>query len=190
MILSLRGLGSSTYNDQILTALPTYCPSCPPQLVLSLVQAESSGNMFTNSGAIVASSQGAEGLFQLLPSTAAGLNVDPTTVAGNIQGGETYLQQLYNQFGSWDLALMAYNEGPNALQSQLNAGATPTSTGYAQGILTNAGLTASGTSVTAPSDDGDEADGDTSEDVLGSIPTYAWVGLAAVAGLMLWSRRN
>src|SRR5580698_10329124 len=70
-------LVSSTYNSQILAAIPTYCPSCPPSLVTSLVNTESSGNQFTSSGAPLTSSAGAIGLFQLMPATGAGLSVNP-----------------------------------------------------------------------------------------------------------------
>ena len=129
-----KGLGSTNYNSQILSAIPSYCPSCPSSLVLSLVQTESSGNPSAVSPA------GAIGLFQLMPATAAGLNVNPNDPSQNIQGGLTYLQQLYNQFGNWTDALEAYNEGPGALQGQLNAGVTPTSAGYASGILSAAGI--------------------------------------------------
>jgi cell wall-associated NlpC family hydrolase len=62
------------------------------------------------------SSAGAEGLMQLMPSTAAGLGVDPfdpqQAVAGAAQLLGSYLQQ-YN--GSVPLALAAYNAGPGAV---------------------------------------------------------------------------
>lgn len=130
-----RGLGSTTnYTSTVQALTPTYCPSCPPSLPLAVMQAESSGNQSAVSPA------GAIGLFQLLPSTAAGLSVNPSDPTQNIQGGLTYLQQLYNQFGSWNLALEAYNEGPGALQAQIAAGTTPVSAGYASGILSAAGI--------------------------------------------------
>lgn len=182
-MISLNGLGSSTYNNQILQNLPTYCPSCPPNLVLSLVQTESSGNMFTASGVPVTSSAGAVGLFQLMPGTAAGLNVDPTSPQGNIQGGETYLQQLYNQFGNWPDALAAYNEGPGALQSQLNAGVTPTSVGYASTILNNAGMSPT-TGSDATDSSGDGTDGTDDSGGLFGLSTGAWIAIAAGAGLL------
>lgn len=134
------GLGTTIYNSQIEAAIPTYCPSCPTSLVLALVNEESGGNQYANSGAVLTSSAGAEGLFQLEPATASSLGVDPTTPAGNIQGGLTYLQQLYNQYGNWTEALEAYNEGPGALAANEAAGVTPVSAGYASSILSAAGI--------------------------------------------------
>jgi hypothetical protein len=182
MMLSLEGV----YDSQITSAIPTYCPSCPPALVLSLVQAESSGNQFTNAGGLVTSSQGAIGLFQLEPATAAGLNVNPATPAGNIQGGLTYLQQLYNQFGNWPDALAAYNEGPGALQTQLNAGVTPTSAGYASGILANAGMSDSSPSDTSD-DSGDDSDGDDSSSTILGLSTGVWWAIAGITGILALS---
>lgn len=177
---------SGPYDSQITAALPQYCPSCPASMVLALVQQESGGQQFTSSGAVLKGSAGDTGLFQLIPSTAAGLNVDPTTVEGNIAGGEKYLQQMYNQFGNWNDALAAYNEGPGALQAQLNAGVTPTSAGYASGILSAAGISDSSPSDTS-SDGGDGTDlsgdlGDT-----GGLSTMAWIGIIAGAGLLAYA---
>jgi hypothetical protein len=176
MMLGLEG----AYDSQITSALSQYCPSCPASMVLSLVQTESSGNPNAVSPA------GAIGLFQLMPATAAGLNVDPNTVSGNIQGGETYLQQLYNQFGNWNDALMAYNEGPGALQSQLNAGVTPTSTAYAATILQNAGMSDSSASDT--SDSGvDDSGGDDSSGSLWGLSTGSLVAIALGVGLFAYA---
>jgi Transglycosylase SLT domain len=177
-----RGLGSTTYNSQILSAIPTYCPSCPPNLVLSLVQQESGGNQYGPSGAPLVGSSGDTGLFQIIPSTAAGLNIDATTPSGNIQGGLTLLQQLYNQYGNWTDALEAYNEGSGNLAKQTAAGQTPTSAGYASSILTAAGISDS-SSLPSDSDDSGTVDSLDLSSLVPSIDLSALTDLPDTTGL-------
>lgn len=82
----------------------------PASLLAALVNAESSGNQNA------VSSAGAIGLTQLMPGTAEGLGVDPYDPYQNLVGGATYLKQQYDRFGSWPLALAAYNAGPGAVE--------------------------------------------------------------------------
>lgn len=84
--------------------------SVPVDLFLRLVQQESGWN----SEAV--SHKGAYGLAQLMPQTAVALGVDPTVPAENLEGGARYLRQQYSAFGSWRLALAAYNAGPDAVK--------------------------------------------------------------------------
>ncbi|WP_420860118.1 lytic transglycosylase domain-containing protein [Marivivens marinus] len=82
----------------------------PTDLFLRLVQQESGWN----AGAV--SPKGAIGLAQLMPATARRLGVDPTDPYENLDGGARYLRQQYDTFGSWRLALAAYNAGPEAVR--------------------------------------------------------------------------
>lgn len=55
---------------------------------------------------------GALGLAQLMPGTADDLRVDPANALENLDGGARYLLAQLAEFGSLELALAAYNAGP------------------------------------------------------------------------------
>ena len=58
---------------------------------------------------------GAIGLGQLMPGTARDLGVDPHNMHENLDGSARYLLAMLRQFGSSELALAAYNAGPDAV---------------------------------------------------------------------------
>ncbi len=83
----------------------------PVQLIDAVIRTESG----YRSGAV--SRTGAQGLMQLMPDTARSVGVsDPFDPRQNILGGSRYLRKLYDQFGSLELAVAAYNAGPGAVQ--------------------------------------------------------------------------
>ncbi len=82
----------------------------PEDLFLRLVQQESGWNASAVSG------KGATGLAQLMPGTARLLGVDIDDPQQNLNGGARYLRMMYDKFGSWKLALAAYNAGPGAVE--------------------------------------------------------------------------
>jgi soluble lytic murein transglycosylase-like protein len=87
-----------------------------------------------NQGARGAS--GEVGMFQLMPTTAADLGVNPYDLRQNIEGGVRYLAQQFERFGDWFTALTAYNAGPG----RVSRGETPqASRNYAADVLQRAG---------------------------------------------------
>lgn len=82
----------------------------PEDLFLRLVQQESGFNPKA------LSHKGAIGLAQLMPDTARLLRVDPHDPRANLDGGARYLRMMHAKFGSWPLALAAYNAGPGAVE--------------------------------------------------------------------------
>jgi soluble lytic murein transglycosylase-like protein len=124
-----RGLGASTSPvDLIASMAPSY--GVPPSLALAVAQKESNFNQ------AAVGSAGEIGVFQLMPGTARDLGVNPSDLNQNVQGGLSYLSQLYNQLGDWTLALEAYNGGA----SHVTAGTVSSAAkSYAQSIMDSIG---------------------------------------------------
>lgn len=82
----------------------------PSGLLAAVAETESGGNSAAVSPA------GAQGLMQLMPSTASGLGVDPWNPSQAVQGAAQLLSGYLTRFGSVPLALAAYNAGPGAVE--------------------------------------------------------------------------
>ena len=77
-----------------------------PAITLSIAKTESGFRQEARS------CHGAVGVFQLMPSTARRMGLNPYNLDDNIKGGIMYYKSMYKMFGSMDLALAAYNAGP------------------------------------------------------------------------------
>jgi soluble lytic murein transglycosylase-like protein len=87
-------------------SIPTGEQYAPASLVKAVMKVESGGKQEA------VSSKGARGLMQLMPGTAKALGVDASDPQENVEGGSRYLAQQLERFGNEELALAAYNWGP------------------------------------------------------------------------------
>ena len=100
---------------------------------MALIQQESGFNQ----NAI--SKTGAQGLMQLMPSTAKSMGVtNAFNPSQNIEGGVKYLKGLLDRFnGNTILALAAYNAGPNAVKEHNGIPPYKETQNYVRNILKN-----------------------------------------------------
>jgi soluble lytic murein transglycosylase-like protein len=104
---TLSGLPGVPYANLFGQAAARYGLS--PQLLAAVGKVESGYDPNAVSPA------GAVGLMQLMPSTAAGLGVNPSDPAQAIDGAARLLSRNLREFGSLPLALAAYNAGAGAV---------------------------------------------------------------------------
>ncbi len=70
-----------------------------------------------------------------MPDTAKRLGVDASDPRQNLEGGARYLRRQYDRFGSWRLALAAYNAGPEAVMKHNGIPPFRETRGYVKAIL-------------------------------------------------------
>jgi len=157
----------------------------PPAIALAVAQQESGFNQSARGRA------GEVGVMQLMPATAAGLQVNPYDLDQNISGGVQLLADNYNRFGDWSLALSAYNGGPSRVAS--TGAVIPSTSGYVASVLARAGAFLEafpevfptafpGAGSPTPSDDGQWPTGD-AVDWTSTGPLLAIGGVLALLAL-------
>jgi soluble lytic murein transglycosylase-like protein len=126
-----------------------------PALIEAIIERESAFDSNATSRA------GARGLMQLMPQTAAGLGVTNSyDAAQNVAAGTRYLRSLLDRFGNVELAVAAYNAGPDAVRRSAGVPPYAETRDYVRNVMasyarrsqvgnlaTNAGSQASGTIV-------------------------------------------
>ena len=85
-----------------------------PAIVLSIAKTESGFNQSARGAG------GHIGVFQLSRATAKRMGINPYNLDENIKGGIMYYKKMYDIFGSTELAVAAYNVGPEAVKKCKN----------------------------------------------------------------------
>jgi soluble lytic murein transglycosylase-like protein len=103
-----------------------------PLLVHSVIRAESNYNAFA------VSPKGAQGLMQLMPSTARRFGVKNSfDFAENIDGGVRYLRYLMDLFQDEKLAVAAYNAGEHAVMRYGGVPPYPETKSYVRSVTSS-----------------------------------------------------
>lgn len=144
MIAILSNFGDSMHHDpsQMAEMILTKCEQrrLDPFLVLGMIKAESDFNSWA------VSNQGAMGLMQIKPETASHLVPYGDFSAEksgrllsdnelNISLGTLYLAKLIHRFGNLELALEAYNKGPEGMLRDLSDGSYEDEPTYAGKVI-------------------------------------------------------
>jgi cell wall-associated NlpC family hydrolase len=113
--LSSSDLTAAGLNAAVARFAPQFASAesqfhLPTGMLAAVAQQESGGNVNA------VSPVGAEGLMQLMPSTAAGYGVNPDDPDQAIQAAAKILSGNLHHFGSVSLALAAYNAGAGAVE--------------------------------------------------------------------------
>ncbi|MEN3309065.1 MAG: hypothetical protein V7603_5267, partial [Micromonosporaceae bacterium] len=102
------GLASVPYANLFLTAGARHGVS--PKLLAAIAKVESNYNPRAVSRA------GAQGLMQIMPTTARGMGINPLDPAQAVEGAARIMAGNLKQFGSLPLAIAAYNAGGGAVK--------------------------------------------------------------------------
>ena len=114
LIISLPAYSGSADTVKQAIIKQSNAMGVDPAIMLSLAKIESGFNQNAKGAS------GTVGVFQLMPSTAKNMGYNPYNLDENIKAGITYYKNMYNQFGSMELAVAAYNSGPMAVK-RINA---------------------------------------------------------------------
>lgn len=101
-------------------------------LLKSIIKVESNFDCYA------VSQKGATGLMQIIPRNFTFLNIrNPFDPEENIMGGTLYFKQLLEKFNKTELALAAYNAGPNAVNKFYGIPANSETKKYVKKVMTH-----------------------------------------------------
>ncbi len=108
LVMMLFSQANAASVDTVKAAIVKYSVEMgvDPAITLSIAKTESGFRHEARSA------HGAVGVFQLLPSTARRMGLNPYSLDDNIKAGIMYYKSMYKMFGSMELAIAAYNAGP------------------------------------------------------------------------------
>lgn len=113
-VVLVAGLGFVTSDsDEIKRLVSEACEKygADPKLIHIMIEVESKGRQFA------ISRTGAMGLMQVMPTTFYDISSgDPFLAADNIDAGVKYFARQLNKFNQVELALAAYNAGPQRVK--------------------------------------------------------------------------
>lgn len=107
--INLCAFGASMNEVQQAIIKESVAMGVEPAIMLSIAKTESGFRQEARGGNNV-------GVFQLLPTTARRMGYNAYNLEENIKAGITYYKNMYNTFGSMELAVAAYNMGPDAIK--------------------------------------------------------------------------
>lgn len=112
--------GKNKSVDEIKSLVSTLARQAgvPESLALAVAAQESAFRQFDPQGHVLRNKSGAMGVMQLLPDTAAQMNVNPSDTAGNIKGGVQYLRELLKKYKGNEFLALSHYGGRGGAESQ------------------------------------------------------------------------
>lgn len=128
----ISGGEENPFSDIMDAAAQQY--GLDPRLLESLARAESGFNPRA------VSPKGAKGLFQFMPETAQQYGItDPFDPYQSTYGGASYIHDLMEEFGSPELAIAAYNAGPENVRKYQGIPPFPETQEHVRKVMAGAG---------------------------------------------------
>lgn len=113
-----RILHDEEYRVRVNSLIKKYCKefNVPSDIAYGVAALESGFDMEAQSGV------GAKGIYQMMDNTSSDARLQlpgADAMEQNIYSGIKYLSILYERYGQWSIAMMAYSTGPKSLSDKL-----------------------------------------------------------------------